>query len=93
MNGGEPAGGRWNYDAKNRGAFPKGGPGVLQAPARFIPDAITRGVIDLVNTRFADHPGSLANFDWPAPAAGARVVARRLRSMRSNGWNCPTRWA
>ena len=25
MDGGEPAGGQWNYDAENRGAFPKAG--------------------------------------------------------------------
>jgi deoxyribodipyrimidine photolyase-related protein len=74
MDGGEPAGGQWNYDAENRGAFPKGGPGVLPAPARFVPDAVTRGVIDLVNTRFADHPGSLANFDWPVTPADARAA-------------------
>ena len=74
MDGGEPAGGQWNYDAENRGAFPKGGPGVLPAPARFVPDAVTRGVIDLVNARFADHPGSLANFDWPVTPADARAA-------------------
>ena len=43
MDGGQPAGGRWNYDDQNRGAFPKAGPGVLPAPARFVPDAVTRG--------------------------------------------------
>ena len=72
MDDGEPAGGQWNFDAENRGAFPKGGPGVLPAPARFTPDAITRGVIDLVNTRFAGHPGSLAEFDWPVTPLEAR---------------------
>jgi deoxyribodipyrimidine photolyase-related protein len=29
------------------------------------PDAITREVIDLVNHRFADHPGTLGSFAWP----------------------------
>jgi len=74
MDGGEPAGGRWNYDTQNRGAFPKAGPDVLPAPARFVPDAVTRGVVDLVNTRFADHPGRLANFDWPVTPADARAA-------------------
>ncbi|MFY8220995.1 MAG: cryptochrome/photolyase family protein, partial [Pirellulales bacterium] len=29
MDDGEPAGGQWNFDADNRGAFPKSGPGRL----------------------------------------------------------------
>jgi deoxyribodipyrimidine photolyase-related protein len=74
MDGRKPAGGRWNYDARNRGAFPKGGPGVLPVPVRFVPDAVTRGVIDLVNTRFADHPGNLAHFGWPVTPADARAA-------------------
>jgi len=72
MDDGEPAGGQWNFDADNRGAFPKSGPGRLPQPTRFTPDAITRGVIDLVNTRFASHPGSLAHFDWPVTPDDAR---------------------
>jgi deoxyribodipyrimidine photolyase-related protein len=74
MEGDEPAGGRWNFDAENRGAFPKTGPGKLPQPIRFEPDAITRGVIDLVNARFAAHPGSLDAFDWPVTPADARAA-------------------
>ena len=74
MDDGEPAGGQWNFDAENRGAFPKSGPGVLPAPVRFAPDAVTRGVIDLVQTRFADHPGRLEHFDWPVTPADARAA-------------------
>jgi len=74
MEDGEPAGGVWNYDADNRGAFPKGGPGKLPAPRRFPPDALTRGVIDLVNTRFAGHPGHLDAFDWPVTPEEARAA-------------------
>jgi deoxyribodipyrimidine photolyase-related protein len=74
MDDGEPAGGRWNFDAENRGAFPKTGPGTLPPPVRFPPDAVTRGVIDLVNERFASHPGSLADFDWPVTPADARAA-------------------
>ena len=72
MEDGEPAGGAWNFDADNRGAFPKAGPGKLPAPRRFPPDAVTRAVIELVNTRFADHPGSLEAFDWPVTPEAAR---------------------
>lgn len=72
MDDGEPAGGAWNYDADNRGAFSKAGPGKLPPPRRFPPDAVTRGVIEMVNTRFADHPGSLDSFDWPVTSDDAR---------------------
>jgi deoxyribodipyrimidine photolyase-related protein len=74
MDDGEPAGGQWNFDAENRGAFPKTGPGPLPRPVAFTPDALTRGVIDLVNTRFATHPGNLADFDWPVTPADARAA-------------------
>ena len=69
MQDGKPAGGQWNFDQDNRGAFGKEGPGVVRKPLRFKPDAITSEVIQLVNTEFADHPGSLADsidgFGWP----------------------------
>lgn len=65
MDGDEPAGGRWNFDADNRAAFGADGPGFLPPRATFAPDAITREVIKLVQTRFAGHPGSLDGFAWP----------------------------
>jgi deoxyribodipyrimidine photolyase-related protein len=74
MDDGEPAGGQWNFDAENRGAFPSAGPGKLPAPVRFTADATTRGVIDLVNERFAAHPGSLDDFDWPVTTEDAQVA-------------------
>jgi len=86
MDDGEPAGGQWNFDAENRGSFGRSGPGPLPSPARFPPDATTRGVIDLVDARFAAHPGSLADFDWPVTPADAEValadfVAHRLANF------------
>jgi deoxyribodipyrimidine photolyase-related protein len=65
MEGRQPIGGQWNFDAETRGAFGAAGPGALPTPPRFEPDAMTREVIDLVNTRFADHPGTLDVFGWP----------------------------
>jgi deoxyribodipyrimidine photolyase-related protein len=65
MDGGEPAGGRWNFDADNRAGFGKRGPGLVPAPLAFPPDDVTRDVIDLVEACFSDHPGSTADFDWP----------------------------
>lgn len=66
MDGAEPAGGQWNFDAENRSAYPKRtGPGAIPAPASFAPDAVTREVIALVEKLFPDHPGSLDLFAWP----------------------------
>ncbi len=62
---GEPEGGQWNFDSDNREAFDARGPGWVPPRVRFEPDAITREVIDEVNTRFASHPGRLDSFAWP----------------------------
>lgn len=64
MEGELPVGGAWNYDAENRRAFGKQGPGLVPQPVRFAPDAITQEVIRLVEARFPNHPGSLRDFDW-----------------------------
>ena len=71
MDGGQPAGGAWNFDADNRASFGRDGPGPLRAPVPFPPDAITREVLALVGRRFAAHPGSLERFDWPVTRAEA----------------------
>ena len=71
MQGDEPVGGQWNFDADNREAFGAAGPGAVPARASFEPDAVTREVIALVNQRFADHPGRLDSFAWPVTRAQA----------------------
>ena len=83
MEDGEPAGGRWNYDAENRGSFGKTGPGKLPAPRAFAPDALTREVLALVEARFPAHPGRLEAFDWPVTPEQAEqaledFIAHRL---------------
>lgn len=65
MEGKDPVGGQWNFDADNREAFGKTGPQKVPPPTRFAPDAITREVLALVNGKFASHPGTLHNFGWP----------------------------
>jgi deoxyribodipyrimidine photolyase-related protein len=66
MEGQEPAGGQWNFDADNRK------PGhrdlLMPQPLTVTPDAITAEVLDLVARRFGDHPGRLAPF-WFAVTA------------------------
>jgi deoxyribodipyrimidine photolyase-related protein len=71
MDGGEPAGGRWNHDAANRRAFGAEWPGFVAPPRSFAPDATTRTVLELVSRRYPDHPGRLDAFDWPVSRAQA----------------------
>ena len=74
MDADQPVGGAWNFDAENRASFGKNGPGFVPETPRFAPDAITQRVIELVNTRFAEHPGSLTSFGWPVTRAQALQV-------------------
>ncbi len=76
MDGNEPLQGRWNFDAANRGAFPKSGPGGVPPTLRVPPDDITASVIVDVQKHFADHPGSLEEFAWPVTREDA------LRALR-----------
>ena len=74
MDSDQPEGGQWNYDADNR----KPGKQAPPPPAmpQYPPDAITRKVLALVETRFADHPGSLAHFAFPVTADDAEAQQR-----------------
>lgn len=74
MDGAEPCGGRWNFDAENRKGFDARGPGAIPPPRRFVPDAITAEVLALVAREYADHPGELAHFDWPVTPAQAQAA-------------------
>jgi deoxyribodipyrimidine photolyase-related protein len=83
MDADEPVGGKWNFDAENRESFGPGGPDGVPPRRRTPPDRITREVIDLVNLRFAGHPGSLDGFAWPvtrgeALRSLAEFLAERL---------------
>ncbi len=89
MDGDSPAGGTWNFDSENRGAFGAKGPGLVPTPALTAPDAITRAVIALVEERFAGHPGSLDRFAWPVTRADALVVLDRFIEERLVGFG---RW-
>ena len=71
---GKPVGGDWNYDKQNRGKFGKGGPGEVPAPVSFKPDRITSEVIEMVQSRFADHPGKVDKFDLPVTREQALVA-------------------
>jgi deoxyribodipyrimidine photolyase-related protein len=62
IEGGAPAGGRWNYDRENR----RGWRGSVAIPERKRPgpDPTTREVIAEVNERFPDNPGELERFGY-----------------------------
>ncbi|MCA3282810.1 MAG: cryptochrome/photolyase family protein [Roseomonas sp.] len=72
MEGDEPAGGAWNYDAENRAALPKGV--TPPAPPRFALDEITREVMALVGARFSAHFGTAESFAWPVTARDAEAA-------------------
>ena len=82
MDDGKPAGGQWNFDADNRESFGPKGPGQIPARATFEPDALTKEVIALVNTRFAEHPGTLDSFAWPINRSQALQALQRFIDER-----------
>ena len=86
MEKGKPAGGEWNFDSENRKSFGKEGPPLHRAPRRIKPDAITQGVIALVNERFAENPGSLESFDWPVTADDAEKALEDFIAHRLAGF-------
>ena len=78
MDGNQPAGGQWNFDHDNREHFGKAGPGTLPQPKMFQPDAITREVIELVEARFSNHPGSLEHFQLPVTRQQAKSFLKNF---------------
>ena len=62
MQGNEPIGGKWNYDAENRRSPEEG----LDIPGPYSSDTddITRGVLELVEQRFLAHFGDLEPFHF-----------------------------
>ncbi|RZL31152.1 MAG: cryptochrome/photolyase family protein [Rubrivivax sp.] len=82
MEDGKPAGGQWNFDADNREAFGADGPAARPARPGFPPDACTAAVIELVNSRFAQHPGQLDSFAWPVTRAQALEALHAFIELR-----------
>ncbi|MEO7317875.1 MAG: cryptochrome/photolyase family protein, partial [Chthoniobacteraceae bacterium] len=82
MDEGKPTGGDWNFDSENRKSFGKDGPPKHKTPRSFAPDQSTRGVIAMVDSRFAEHPGDLTKFDWPVTAADADLALKDFIAHR-----------
>jgi deoxyribodipyrimidine photolyase-related protein len=80
MQGDEPDGAQWNYDAENRNP-PKEG---LNIPAPYIGkvDAITREVLTLVSESFSDHFGDLEPFYFAVTREDALQVLDQFIEQR-----------
>jgi deoxyribodipyrimidine photolyase-related protein len=69
MEKGKPRGGKWSHDAENRKAW-KGEP-AAPTPPTFEADAVTLEVVELVRTRYAQHPGSIDVASLPTTRSDA----------------------
>lgn len=72
MNKGKPEGGKWSFDAENRRPY-RGEVPVPERPS-FVPDAITREVMALIEQRHPEHFGSTAGFDMAVTREQAEEV-------------------
>ena len=80
MDGGEPIGGKWNFDGDNRES-PKAGM-VIPPPLQFAPDDITTEVLGLVATRCVDHFGELDDFGFAVTRQQALAVLDHFIDQR-----------
>ena len=69
MQGDEPEGGQWNFDAENR--KPAQDDMFMPGPFEVEPDAITKEVLALVADRFSENFGTLEPFWFATTRAGA----------------------
>ena len=80
MDGKEPIGGKWNYDAENRES-----PDLslaVPAPLSFAPDTITQEVLALVEDRCAGHFGALDDFGFAVTRVQALEVLDHFIAQR-----------
>ncbi|MEM8741368.1 MAG: cryptochrome/photolyase family protein [Pseudomonadota bacterium] len=76
MDGTEPAGGKWNYDAENR---KPAAAGLFLPPPYAAPhDPVTGAVLELVEARFPNGFGRLRPFRFATDADGAEAAAARF---------------
>jgi deoxyribodipyrimidine photolyase-related protein len=71
MQGDQPIGGQWNFDAENR--KPAAQDLLRPKPPRFAPDTESAQVIDLVRNRF-NHFGDINRFGWATRRAEALIA-------------------
>lgn len=73
MEGDQPVGGQWNFDAENRESFGNKGPQDLPQWPRFEPNAITREVIEWARQQ-PRLPGTVDDFNWPVTRSQALLA-------------------
>lgn len=80
MDGDQPLGGKWNYDAENRKPPQEG----LAVPQPYMApvDEITREVIKLVASNFKDHFGDIEPFYFATTREGALAVLKQFIEQR-----------
>ncbi len=78
MDGDQPAGGKWNFDAENR--KPAKADLFMPRPARFTPEGSTLDVLDLVAEEFAEHFGDLEPFWFAVRASDAQAALEAFLS-------------
>ncbi len=76
MDGGEPAGGQWNFDHDNRKQAKTDL--FMPAPIRAAPDERTRAVLALVAERFPENFGDLEPFWFPVTRTDAQKAVQRF---------------
>ncbi|ETX29932.1 cryptochrome/photolyase family protein [Roseivivax isoporae] len=83
MEGGEPAGGKWNYDHDNRKPAPDGID--FGGPMQFAPDDEVEAVLDLVERRFGNSFGEVRPF-WFATDRGQarRALSHFVKNALAN---------
>ena len=69
MDGDQPEGGKWNFDAENR--KPAKDDLLRRPPLRLQVDEVTRSVVQTVDLAFPDHPGSANDFWYATSRQGA----------------------
>jgi deoxyribodipyrimidine photolyase-related protein len=80
MDGDQPVGGKWNYDADNRKS-PNDNLGIPES--YFVkPDEITQAVIELVRQQFADHFGETDSFHYAVTRKDALAVLNQFIEQR-----------
>ncbi|MBL8669901.1 MAG: cryptochrome/photolyase family protein [Alphaproteobacteria bacterium] len=70
VEGDQPVGGLWNFDAENRKSLPASA--IPPPRRRFLPDPTTREVMAMVAERFGGNFGVLGSFAWPVTREEAR---------------------
>ncbi|MDB2330120.1 cryptochrome/photolyase family protein [Alteromonas sp.] len=72
LDGKDPIGGKWNYDAQNR--EPMSAHQDIPKKTSFTPDDITQTVLAVVERHFNEHFGTLDNFDFAVTRDNALTV-------------------